>query len=63
MVGKKLMYGKDWGDQDEVKVYPSSASNRYWEAQIRYSNGESIAIWASEMAVYMENGKVVAIYY
>mgnify|MGYP000238682255 CR=1 FL=1 len=36
----RLIYGKDFGDNDQVQIYPPKQYAPYWEVKINYANHE-----------------------
>lgn len=64
MLGKELYYGKDWGEEDTVQVYPPNQDKPYWLIVISFERKrEKLTIFASHATVEEENGIVSAIYY
>ncbi len=65
MLGKSLFYGRDWSEEDEVRVCTPTNEEPWWEIELKRRGEDKpwFKVVCSEAVVVYENEKVVEIYY
>ena len=65
MVGKKLVRGKDWADEVEVRAYPPNEESPFWEIVIPPGpwHGRMRILTSNAVVIYDHDNQVEEIYY